>query len=266
MVSTIAFLAGCAPHAATEHAATEHGATEHASSEPTTESGRGAAPWTPLEQWALGAMADALAGDDECLACHADHRGVDEQGDELLVGALVMHDWLPDVAGAPAEDLGAGAVCADCHRGAESPQAEVFLGRGSELIAGAYLGHAEAAAVTHARVADSCLACHAPSGAEADPEALTLGHTFSVREHESGALAREACAHCHGEAIPAMPAFDARLAAARDALAAERGDDAELGAMRHDLDLLAADGSHGVHNPAFARALLGAVEARVGAR
>ena len=128
-----------------------------------------------------------------CAACH------DTAPDGRMERGLRVYERVDDVAGAPAHGLGSGAVCVECHRSTpdaptHAPQADVLLGRGARSMPGIGPG-------PHAEIADTCVACHAPSWRDGDPETLTLGHTFRTGGGESG-IARDACAACHGDVDP----------------------------------------------------------------
>jgi hypothetical protein len=189
------------------------GATQPASTAPTPAGGA----WTPVEQWALGTMQLAARGaqaEPGCATCHdaaafaAAHGAVEtvqtpcgachDPFSARRYGLRIYEDCGP-VAGAEASGLGSGAICVACHASrqnalAHAPQADVLLGRGARLARAS-------GPSAHGAVADTCVACHAAPWRDADPETITLGHTFAVRDAE-GAIAPGACSACHGDVAP----------------------------------------------------------------
>jgi hypothetical protein len=136
-----------------------------------------------------------------CAACHDAH-------DASRPRALREFDAVDAVAGAPADQLGAGALCATCHRtgiaragedaaAPHAPHADMLTGRGARL-AEALDGGA------HRFIANTCVRCHMTRPGEDDPiRGRAGGHTFSIRTRAGEpALNRAACAPCHGEVAP----------------------------------------------------------------
>lgn len=136
-----------------------------------------------------------------CATCHDAHDATNPQG-------LRVFDTSDPIAGRPALDLGAGAICASCHRaGVARPgapdaaphasQANLLVGRGArttvELDGGA-----------HRSIANTCTRCHMTRPDPDDPSyAHVGGHTFSVRARTGEPeLSRVACSPCHGEITP----------------------------------------------------------------
>lgn len=126
----------------------------------------------------------------ECATCHDPHEATSPRG-------LRVFDRADEVAGAPAEHLGSGAVCASCHgdggvgprdAAAHAPQASVLLGRGARGVPPMEDG-------AHRFVADTCVRCHMARPGESD----VGGHTFSTRGVNG--VARAACAPCHGSDV-----------------------------------------------------------------
>lgn len=270
------------------------------------------------------AMADAIT----CATCHDPH-------DATHPHSLRVFDTVGVIAGAPAEHLGSGAICASCHRSgalatqadraAHAPQADVLLGRGARLAEP--LDHG-----VHRFIANTCVRCHMTRPEEGDAlRGRAGGHTFSIRARSGEpVVSAAACAPCHGsnvapEAIGmrdwdgdgthgplaeeharALAAIEERLRAriaslglrdacptshlavsvvehdARIHLADAQGvllgdcdangsiDGNEvpvtsaalprtLADAAHDLVMLQADGSGGVHNPAYVFRVLGAL-------
>ena len=137
-----------------------------------------------------------------CTTCHDPH-------DATHPSALRVFDRVDVIGGKDAEGLGAGALCATCHRtgiaeqesdamAPHAPQADVLLGRGSQLLREPVPG-------AHSRLAQSCVACHMARPPEGDPLlGRAGGHTFSVRDtsSDSGLLSAASCASCHGTETP----------------------------------------------------------------
>lgn len=179
-----------------------------------------------LDEWRLAAMAvpdesHALGG--ECAHCHVPSRAADwhhgnaldtpgapgdcttchDPHDTSRPHALRVFDTVDDIAGAPAEHLGSGAMCASCHSGGaasgpdgapHAPQAEVLLGRGARLAAPMDEG-------AHRFIANTCVRCHMTRPAEDDPlRGRAGGHTFSIRARAGEpAFNAASCAPCHGD-------------------------------------------------------------------
>lgn len=175
--------------------------------------------WGPSEQWALGGMQfDAehrIQARPECSGCHDAAEFVSNHGERGPVGSpcSTCHTSLSDrprvglrvyenaqaVAGAAAEGLGSGAVCVECHHAvgdsSHAPQADIVLGRGFRSL------RFSERASPHAAIADSCVACHAAPAHDADPEGVSLGHTFMTHD-PTGQIAPNACRACHGAVQP----------------------------------------------------------------
>ncbi len=131
-----------------------------------------------------------------CAACHDAH-------DASNPSALRVFDTV-EIAGAPAEHLGAGALCASCH-GADgsdldsaphAPQADVLVGRGARLVPALDGG-------AHRFIANTCVRCHMTRPGEGDPlRGLAGGHTFSIRARSGEPrFSAAACAPCHGDEV-----------------------------------------------------------------
>ncbi|HHH30727.1 MAG TPA: hypothetical protein ENK57_20620, partial [Polyangiaceae bacterium] len=136
-----------------------------------------------------------------CAACHDAHSSDNPRG-------LRVYDTSDAVAGTPGHDMGAGALCATCHRPSvawsdrpdrapHAAQAGLLLGRGARTVADGGEG-------MHAQIADTCVRCHMVRPSPADPSFGTVGgHTFNVRARGGdAALAEAACSPCHGEIEP----------------------------------------------------------------
>ncbi len=267
-----------------------------------------------------------------CATCHDPHDATNPRG-------LRTYDTSDPIAGRPAEDLGAGAMCASCHRPAvaladdpsaapHAAQAGLLVGRGSRTAG-------EVADGAHRRIADTCVRCHMTRPDPGDPAFGNVGgHTFSVRARRGEPeLSRAACSPCHGEVDPASigardwngdgeegpiaTEHDASMAAVSAALRAAiaraqvtdrctparaAADLVDLDARLHlvddggavlgdcdgdgfigegeqavtitalpaalrdvawDVALLRADGSRGVHNPAYTFGIFASVTARL---
>jgi hypothetical protein len=177
--------------------------------------------WGPNEQWTLGGMQfDAEHGAQtrpECSSCHDAENFASAHGapsrdvaspcstchvdvsDQDRFGLRIYENAQP-VAGAAAEGLGSGAICIECHHvvgnSPHAPQADIVLGRGFRSLRSSDDGTSP-----HAAIADSCVACHAAPAHDADPETMTLGHTFMARD-ETGRISSNACRACHGAVQP----------------------------------------------------------------
>lgn len=134
-----------------------------------------------------------------CPTCHDAHDATRPRG-------LRIYDTTDPLASTTVDRMGAGAVCATCHRTEPSdaddvaphaPQTNVLLGLGSTLFtSGEPSGHRV--------IADTCGRCHMTRPGEDDPmRERAGGHTFSVRARSgSPDLSAAACAPCHGEVEP----------------------------------------------------------------
>lgn len=196
VISTFALIAGCSSSTDAEVSGLVVAAHEDFTSSipdhlgmPWDETNERYSIWDPGEQWALGAHAN---WDSSCETCH-------EGRSEPSSFDLVAYEY-SEVAGASVEGLGSGAVCVECHRDvgelSRMPQADVMLGRGSRLLPSS--SHVPS---PHAVIADSCVACHIAPEHPADPEALTLGHTFMASDSQ-GQIANSGCRACHGPGAP----------------------------------------------------------------
>lgn len=136
-----------------------------------------------------------------CPTCHDPHDASNPRG-------LRVYDTSPPIAGAPATDMGAGALCATCHRpgvangeaadmAPHAAQAGLLVGRGSRTTADVTDG-------AHQRIADTCARCHMTRPDPSAPEYGAVGgHTFSVRAQRGDPeLSLAACSPCHGEVEP----------------------------------------------------------------
>lgn len=136
-----------------------------------------------------------------CATCHDPHDTTNPRG-------LRVYDTSDPIVGAPAEDLGAGALCASCHRPAvawagdpsaapHAAQAGLLVGRGARTAP-------EAPDGAHRRIADTCARCHMTRPDPADPTYGNVGgHTFGVRARRGEPeLSEAACRPCHGEVEP----------------------------------------------------------------
>ncbi len=189
-----------------------------------------------VDEWRLAAMSrfvrDLRADDPalrrECTRCHsaqgfvAWQRGREELPDRDTVAPIACaacHDAhgatgpaalravsAGAFAGAPAEQLGSGALCACCHGGGaatdpdtapHAPQADVLFGRGARLVPASDEG-------AHRLVADTCVRCHMARPEPGDPlYGRAGGHTFSMRARRGEpAPNAAACAPCHGGTAP----------------------------------------------------------------
>ncbi len=127
-----------------------------------------------------------------CVTCHDPHGSTSPRG-------LRVFDRVESIAGAPAEHLGSGAICASCHGEAErstsdrathAPQAAVLLGRGARTLPAMEGGE-------HRFLVDTCVRCHMTRSSDG----LAGGHTFATdAEHEESAT----CAPCHGSGVRAQ--------------------------------------------------------------
>ena len=137
-----------------------------------------------------------------CAACHDSHEPSAPRG-------LRIYDTSEPIAGSPVEDLGAGALCASCHRpgvarsealdhAPHAVQGGLLVGRGARTTDATDTG-------PHRHIADSCVRCHMTRPDPSDPSYLSAGgHTFSVRARTGEPrLSPAACSPCHGEMEPA---------------------------------------------------------------
>jgi hypothetical protein len=129
-----------------------------------------------------------------CASCHDPHSAEHRANLRVFGEVDAVH-------GSPASGLGAGAVCASCHRtdpvvGSErdaaaphAPQSNVLLGRGAKL--------ADGTAGPHAELADSCVDCHMKSPGDS-MRGRAGGHTFAVADvGGSSEINERACLSCH---------------------------------------------------------------------
>ncbi|HEY8430770.1 MAG TPA: carboxypeptidase regulatory-like domain-containing protein [Sandaracinaceae bacterium] len=114
-----------------------------------------------------------------CTSCH-------DPDDAVRPRGLRVFDRVDAIAGAPAGELGSGAICASCHGAPDAdgvvhaPQAAVLLGRGARTVPAIDPG-------PHRVIVDTCARCHtAPADAE------SRGHAIA---------ARATCAPCHGSGV-----------------------------------------------------------------
>lgn len=267
-----------------------------------------------------------------CATCHDAHDTTNPRG-------LRVYDTSDSIAGRPAEDLGAGALCAACHQTAvawegavdsapHASQTSLLVGRGARTARDVDAG-------AHRYIANTCVRCHMTRPDPDDPTyARVGGHTFSVRARTGEpVLSLAACSPCHGEMRPdtigagdwdgdqqlgplaeehdrsmsvTTEALRARILSAnvRDACPTPRtasdvvdsdarlhlvdaqgsllgdcDDDGRIGEgetgttiaalpratadAAWDVALLRADGSRGVHNPAYVFSIFAAVQARL---
>lgn len=267
-----------------------------------------------------------------CATCHDAHDSTNPRG-------LRVFDTSDPIAGRPAYDLGAGALCASCHRPAlawqGSPDAAPHASQASLLVGRGARTTPELEGGAHRFIANTCTRCHMTRPDADDPRYASVGgHTFSVRARRGAAeLSRAACGPCHGETAPeaigagdwngdgtespiaeehdaAMSAvaealqerilaanvsgacetpraaagivdLDARLhlVDAQGALLGDCDSDGRIGEgetgatisalpratadVAWDVALLRADGSRGVHNPAYTFAIFEAVRSRL---
>jgi hypothetical protein len=157
---------------------------------------------------------------------------------------------------------------------------------------GAFGDDGMALTVTHAHTAltlaggQACAQCHVITHDFDDPTAgmpNVTGHTFNpfddmITEHQAAEYT--GCLDCHSEAaagalrIAQQSNVDQRLAALAprfdstsdtfiDPATLSEANAALLSAAKFDFSFVGADGSRGVHNPAYANALLDAAEAIV---
>lgn len=135
-----------------------------------------------------------------CPTCHDSHDATRPRGLRLFDTSD------PLASGHAVERMGAGALCATCHRagsidGADpaphAPQTNLLLGVGARVA-----GDGEAGG--HRNIANTCTRCHMTRPNADDPLYATVGgHTFSVRARTGEpALSPAACAPCHGEVEP----------------------------------------------------------------
>ena len=140
-----------------------------------------------------------------CTTCHDPH-------DASRPRALRAHGEVASIGGRPAAGLGAGAICATCHRGGQlaaatlrtgdgaphAPQADVLLGRGARGV--------RAEGGVHATLEQSCVACHMARDGDDRRLQEAGGHTFSARVLSGPAGANSqvplfACIACHEDAL-----------------------------------------------------------------
>ena len=157
----------------------------------------------------LADASDAATGDEECLACHAEHAADFPQSVHAPLGCGRCH---ADVEGFPHPDEVARPACATCHPdAAQALGASVHAGSGAERCDACH-GPVHRirprrdpdSPVAKRRLADTCAACHA------NPEFLTahaLGLARPVeawrgsvhgRAVERGDAAAPSCSSCHG--------------------------------------------------------------------
>jgi hypothetical protein len=182
-----------------------------------------AAHLTPeVEEWRLSAMSTLPAeltnahptSREECASCHRGPGtfvapvtcGSCHEPGAVAPHGLRVHDTVPAIAGAPADHLGSGAMCASCHRSDGSgpdaaphaAQSEVLLGRGARLVPPMEDG-------AHRFIVDTCVRCHMARPALGDPlRGRVGGHTFAMRARGGEPAFNEAaCTPCHGRVEPA---------------------------------------------------------------
>ncbi|MGE0788436.1 MAG: carboxypeptidase regulatory-like domain-containing protein [Sandaracinaceae bacterium] len=136
-----------------------------------------------------------------CPVCHDPHGGVGPRG-------LRIYESTDPLSGElPLRRMGAGAVCATCHRASalsgpdaapHAPQTNLLVGVGARLATATEGG-------VHRAIADTCVRCHMTRPEPDDPAYGAMGgHTFSVvalRGGEGG-VHPAACAPCHGDEAP----------------------------------------------------------------
>ena len=136
-----------------------------------------------------------------CTTCHDAHDATNPRG-------LRVYDTTDPIAGLEASDLGAGALCATCHRPAaalpDAADAAPHASQGGLLLGRGARGVAPMEGGAHSHIANTCARCHMTRPPEDDPTFANVGgHTFSVRARRGEpALGRAACSPCHGEIDP----------------------------------------------------------------
>lgn len=181
-------------------------------------------------QWALSAMSrvgrDRQTQRAECSGCHTEQGFVSRSNPDDVAasasppadaltcatchqrpegGALRVRDTAEPMAGARADEMGAGALCANCHRARQvsreadraphASQANLLLGVGASGANGSRESG-------HANIAGTCVRCHM-SPANGALLGSAGGHTFNVRAIGEAGLSTAACSPCHGDVAPA---------------------------------------------------------------
>ncbi|MCA9607495.1 MAG: carboxypeptidase regulatory-like domain-containing protein [Myxococcales bacterium] len=137
-----------------------------------------------------------------CPTCHDPHDATNPRG-------LRTYDTSDPIAGLVAEDMGAGAMCASCHRPAVAfagdPSAAPHAAQASLLVGHGARTAPELTNGAHRRIADTCVRCHMTRPDPSDPAYGNVGgHTFGVRARRGEpSLSMAACSPCHGEVDPA---------------------------------------------------------------
>ncbi len=210
-----------------------------------------------------------------CVTCHDPHDAANEAQLRTTDDYSVLYD-----SNYPATFTGYGTaqVCVQCHHARRdvdnvdsqiadgydhfgphgSPQMDMFLGTGSYEIEGYDYesGRFGGDGHMHQSISGGCVSCHmVPTGEHEDP-----GHSFEPNV--------SACTGCHGGAADFdINGFQTEIQNKMDQLAALIGVDqeywgdpdsttAEQRAAAYAHVFVGNDGSHGVHNPDYAEALL----------
>jgi hypothetical protein len=206
-----------------------------------------------------------------CVTCHDPHDGTHDAQLRSEDDYTVLYDahYAATFTG-----YGPAQVCVQCHHARRdvenveeqiaegddhfgphsSPQMDMFLGSGAYEIDG--YDYESARSHFHQSISEACVTCHmVPTGEHEDPD-----HTLEASV--------EACTACHGTVTDFNingfeDAIEQKMAALLDLLGVDEEDfgDADVTTPEQRMAAYAYkfveyDGSHGIHNPAYAEQLL----------
>ncbi len=146
-----------------------------------------------------------------CQACHDPHQlalGDNDNGHSQL---RVFGNTFTLAAGFTATNVGAGAICMECHNtrnglhndsvlvnsytAPHTPsQADILMGQNSYFTG--ITGTTTIFVSKHANLSDTCVTCHMELNPN-NPGGATYAHTFNIIQSEQGQL----CANCHGSGV-----------------------------------------------------------------
>lgn len=209
----------------------------------------------------------------ECVTCHSPHGGTAEV-------AQLRHP--------------VGNLCGECHTQEEAaigdtphhPQFEMLKGTGAFNADGSPLVRSTSHSVLAAGGGQACAQCHVVRHDVQDPtqeDPVVTGHTFnpfdeSITQHQADQYT--GCLICHDTDTAALlranlqgeissrlaalaPRFDPESPSFIDPSSLNEGDRTRLSTAKFDFEFVGADGSRGVHNEKYARALLDVTESIV---